>query len=168
MDLAAIVLAGEVLFEFINKLYITRLGKAAVVFILVGTIFFAFYKSWQAKPFVGPEELREIKSLSEITEKNAYVMAVASYYSPWVYGFSQRKTIAPGLFEHNKWDLLTWQTFWFTPNLELRHQLLNKYEKPLYIFTGDKIGKMDFSADKAFVRISPRVWRYKGEAKEVK
>ena len=115
------------------------------------------------KPLISNAELAEIESLSGIAKENDYVMAVTSYYSPWVYGFSGRKAITPRLFEYDKWSVLKWKTFWSTGNLELRHQLLDEYEKPLYVFIGDRAGRMDFSSDPAFIRISQRIWRYSGD-----
>jgi len=163
LDLVAIVLAGDILADFTNRFFSWRWwGKAILGLLLIAGVFMAFYSAWQFQPLVYPDELAEIKSLARVTEPNALVMTVSSYYSPWVYGFGQRKTIAPGLFEYNKWDLKKWQTFWLSNNQELRHQFLDEYQKPLYIFIGDKMGRMDFSGDAAFQKIGPRIWQYIG------
>jgi len=87
-------------------------------------------------------------------------MATDSFYSPWVYGYSERKTIAPGLFEHNKWNKERWAAFWFSPDLDLRYYLLDMYEKPIYLFVGDRQPQMDFSNDPRFEKISKRIWKY--------
>jgi len=161
-DLVAIILAGPVFSDFINKLSENRFGKIISTILILGSIASALFFVLKTEPLVKAEELKEIKSLSLKTEKNAYVMATSSYYSPWIYGYSGRKTIAPGLFEYDKWDLDKWRNFWFNSNLNLRYSLLNEYEKPLYIFTGEKSGQMDFSSDKAFSKISDKIWKYNG------
>ena len=112
------------------------------------------------KPLISQEELSEIMSLSNLVKEDELVMATDSYYSPWVYGFSGRKTIAPGLFEYNKWNRDKWAAFWLSPDLKLRHFLLDEYKGPIYIFVGDKQHPMDFSDDPRFTRRSKRIWKY--------
>jgi hypothetical protein len=160
LDIIVVILSGIALSNILYKIWPNLFGKIAVVILATGAlyIFSIFFQA--AKPLINNEELAEIKSLSIITEKNNFVIVANSYYSPWVYGYSERKTIAPGLFEYNKWNKKEWEAFWFSSDLTLRHRLLDEYEKPIYIYTGDKGGKMDFSGDVRFEKISKRVWKY--------
>lgn len=161
LDLVAIILAGETLFYFVSKLYAARSARLVLLIFLMALAASSFYQAWQAKPWVSKEELAEIKSLEQLTEPNSFIMAVSSYYAPWIYGFSNRRVIAPGMFEYNQWNVLKWQAFWTSNNQELRHQFLDEYQKPLYIFTGDRAA-MDFSNDPGFVKIDKWIWRYIG------
>lgn len=162
LDVIAIIFAGITVSNFTDRLWSFNLGKIAVILLLVTGIFGSIYQSIATEPLIKKEELQEIKSLSSITEPNAYVMVVTSYYSPWVYGYSNRKTIAPGLFEHDKWDLMKWKIFWSTSNINIKRKLLDEYDKPLYIYVGDVVGKMSFKNDPGFQKVSKRVWKYIG------
>jgi uncharacterized membrane protein len=65
-------------------------------------------------------------------------MSTSSTYSPWLLGYSERKTIAPGLFDYNKHSQEQWIVFWTTEDINQIQQFMNVYEKPLYIFIGQK------------------------------
>ena len=163
LDIIIIILAGVGVKFFVSKFLSNKIGKVGILIFLLGALYVFGASVKNIKPLISNQELEEIRSLAQITEQEAFVMAISSYYSPWIYGYSQRRTIAPGLFEYNKWDLMTWQTFWTTDNLELRHQLLDQYERPVYVFIGDRVGQMDFSNDLSFVKISKRIWKYGAE-----
>ena len=77
---------------------------------------FAFKESINSKPLIDNNELNSI-SLLQSTEQNAFVMSTSSYYSPWIQGWSQRKTIAPGMFDYDDHTKEEWITFWSTSNL---------------------------------------------------
>ena len=94
------------------------------------------------------------------TENDAFVMATHSYYSPWVLGYSERKTIAPGLFEYNKWDVKQWREFW-SSDAEKAIEMLNDYERPLYIHSGSVKGTMNLTKfeDECFEEFNEKVWK---------
>ena len=164
LDVIVIILAGFAISQILGKTFQSYHSKLAVLLFLFGTIYFLFNNVITTKPLISQEELNEIKSLAIITKENTFVMATNAYYAPWVYGYSQRRTIAPGLFEHdNKWAKEEWNIFWFTDDLEIRHKLLDRYERPLYIFVGDRQEdlKLKFEEDPTLVKESPRVYKYK-------
>jgi len=160
LDVIVIILAGISASYILARFLPTWTGKAAICILLIGAVYILGTVVLNKKPLISQEELAEIKSLSNLAKKDEYVMATDSYYSPWIYGYSERKTIAPGLFEHNKWNKEKWAAFWFSPDLGLRHFLLDEYEKPIYLFVGDRQHQMDFSNDPRFEKISERIWKY--------
>jgi len=160
LDIIVIILAGISASYILAKFLQSLAGKAGVLILLMGAIYILGTVVVHKKPLISNEELAEIKSLSFIAKEDEYVMATDSYYSPWLYGYSGRKTIAPGLFEHNKWNREKWNIFWFTDNNEIRCILLDEYQKPIYIFVGDKQKKLDFSNNPRFEKISKRIWKY--------
>ena len=160
LDIIVIILAGVGASYILAKFLPALTGKIAISILLIGAVYILGTVVINKKPLIRNEELAVIKSLSSLAKEDEYVMATDSYYSPWIYGYSGRKTIAPGLFEYNKWNKEKWAAFWFSPDLDLRHFLLNDYEKPIYIFVGDRQHQMDFSNDSAFERISKRIWKY--------
>ncbi len=89
------------------------------------------------KPLITESQLDLIKELQN-TEPDAYAMSWSSEYSPWILGYSERKTIAPGLFDYNKWNLEQWNQFWSTQDKEETIELMSVYDKPIYLFIGNR------------------------------
>lgn len=135
LDLALIMMAGigfSVLIK--NK---RNLGIFILCILLCSGSILAFKESASSNPLINENELDTIKQLS-ITEENAYVMSTSSIYSPWLLGYSERRTIAPGMFDYNKHTEEEWRVFWKTQNIEDIKNFMNVYKKPLYIFIGQK------------------------------
>jgi len=70
-------------------------------------------------------------------QKSEYVITFSNKYSPWLYGYTDKKIIAPGMFEHNKWNYAEWQVFWYGRDREKIIELLNRYNTPLYLFLNE-------------------------------
>lgn len=135
LDVAMIILASLGFYELIrsNK----RIGTAILLILFFTSLFTMNQNAIDAKPLISEKELDIIKQFND-TESNAYVMSTSSYYSPWILGYSGRKTIAPGLFDHDKWDINEWKIFWATSDKEAAVRMLGMYERPLYIYLGEK------------------------------
>ncbi|MCD4759906.1 EpsG family protein [archaeon] len=114
-----------------------RLGTIITILLLLSAGILATQEAINAKPLISEEELNTIQYLQN-TEENAYVMSTTSIYSPYIIGYSNRKTIAPGLFDYNKHNQTQWATFWKTKNLKEIKKFLDEYNKPLYIFIGQQ------------------------------
>jgi len=163
LDIITIILAGVGGSYILVRLWPSLIGKVAITVLLIGAGYILTIVVLNKKPLISEEELAEIKSLAYIAKEDEYVMATDSYYSPWVYGYSERKTIAPGLFEHNKWNLAEWNAFWRSRDATLYYILLDKYPSPIYIFVGDKQIQLDFTGVAGFERISKRIWKYENK-----
>jgi hypothetical protein len=135
LDIGLIILAG-IGFSLIIKNY-KKIGTIITIILLLSAGILVTQEALNTKPLIDNEEFDTIRYLNT-TEENSYVMATASLYSPYVLGYSGRKTIAPGLFEFNKHDKKQWIEFWTTKDIEKIKQFLNEYEKPLYIHIGEK------------------------------
>jgi len=136
LDIALVLLAG---FGFY---YLIRYNKFFGVLILVLLASSAFYVTYQVtahtEPLIDEEELSYISELQKVNE-DAYVMTIHNFYSPWVVGYSGKKTIAPGLFEYDKWNYTQWKKFWSNSDPEVTSEMLKEYDKPIYIYIGKKI-----------------------------
>ena len=144
MDIVMLILAGYGLYTIMQSK--KKLGIAITVLLIASALYISLNESIRTRPLIGNEELGIIKALNN-TEENSYVMATSSYYSPWVLGYSGRRTIAPGLFDYNKWNYGQWVEFWTGSNST--EELLSVYGKPLYIFVG-RIQKMDIFNNSCF------------------
>jgi len=133
LDLIVVVIVAIGLLEVIKD--DKKIGILAVLLIFGFLSYNVFGEALTAKPLISEKELNEIKTL-QTTEKDALVMATHKQYSPWVLGYSNRKTIAPGIFEENKWNLAKWNEFWAS-DAERAKIMLKDYERPLYIHVGN-------------------------------
>ena len=133
LDLFLIILSG-IGFSILIQ-YKKKLGTIITIILLISAGVLVTQEALNSKPLINNQELEAVQYLQN-TEENAYVMATTSLYSPYVLGYSGRKTIAPGLFEYNKHDKQEWINFWTTKNIEEVKQFLNEYQKPLYILIG--------------------------------
>lgn len=149
---------------------ITRLlknveGRVMLTLLLLGFILFNGYTVWSQKPQVYPDELAEIRAIDTIADPYDYAMTTESIYTPWVQAFSNRTTIDPGFLPTNQWNYSMWKEFWYGKSNNRRHELLQMYDRPIYIFVGsivpdDALYKSFISSDPYFVQVSPHVWLY--------
>ena len=135
LDIALIILAAFG-FSIIIK-HKKKLGIIILIIMLSSAAFVTFNEAINTNSPITQPELQTIEYLQN-TEENAFVMATSSTYSPWVLGYSNRKTIAPGLFDYNQHNEDQWNKFWTTNNINEIRTFLDVYEKPLYIFIGQK------------------------------
>ena len=133
LDLIVVVIVAIGLLEVIKD--DKKIGILAVLLIFGFLSYNVFGEALTAKPLISEDELSEIKTL-QTAEENALVMATHKQYSPWVLGYSDRRTIAPGIFEENKWNLAKWNEFWAS-DTERAKIMLKDYERPLYIHVGN-------------------------------
>lgn len=135
LDLTLILFASYGFYLMIeNK---KKLGAILAIILLLSLGIFAMKESINSKPLINEQELEAITQLS-LTSNNSWVMSTSSYYSTWIQGYSERKTIAPGLFDYDNHSKIEWNTFWTTNNLSDIKTFMKDYEKPLYIFIGQR------------------------------
>lgn len=135
LDIAMIIFASIGIVELLkqNKRY----GTVIIIILFFSSILMMNQNIIYEKPLISEKELNVIKQFNNV-ENDAYVMSISSYYSPWILGYSGRSTIAPGLFGHNNWNYSEWNKFWGTDKKETAINMLDVYEKPLYIYIGEK------------------------------
>lgn len=130
LDIVFILAASIGIVHTLGK---TRLSVGIICVLFASSGLMAYNFISDSKPLLNNIQLESIIKISNVTEEDAYVMATTSYYSPWILGYSGRKTIAPGLFDYDKWDYNEWLTFWSGKSIK---SLMKRYEKPLYVFIG--------------------------------
>ena len=133
LDLIAVIIIAIGLLEIVKD--DRKIGILSILIIFFFLSYNVFGEALTVKPLISEQELNEIKELQK-TEDEAFVMVTHKNYSPWILGYSERKTIAPGLFEYNKWNLQQWQDFWQSDS-EKAKEMLKDYERPLYIHAGN-------------------------------
>lgn len=158
LDLAAIILAGAALAYLLSR-YAPKHAFAFLFGLLVIGLFIALPYTTSRPQLITPSELAAIKKIDGSTETLAYILNLNSIYAPWLEGWSNRKTISPGL-TRDKWSYENWQIFWANNDLPAQKKLLAMYGgTPLYLF----IGNFNFGfvpSTECFTRINYNLYRY--------
>lgn len=150
LDLAMILLAAPVIGEIIVKILPVPFYKGDnykkniylyyfyIAIFISSTLFIGIKTSCNTAPEISQSELNEIKELAKAPQGS--VLAISSSQSPWIYGWTNHRIIAPGLFE-NQWPYEVWNEFWNQNSPEWfqrKKELMALYNRgPLYIFTGN-------------------------------
>ena len=135
LDIALIILASVSFAMLIKEK--KKLGIVLLIVLLFSAGIMNLNYSLNSKPLISQTQLDLIQQLSQ-TEQNSWVMSISSQYSPWLQGYSGRKVIAPGLFDYNLWTEAQWQEFWTTQDKNETISLMSVYNKPIYLFIGNK------------------------------
>jgi hypothetical protein len=135
LDIAVIILAAiGIEYTLLNRERIWRaVGRGAGIILLAAALIPTINSTTDARTLITEEQLEAVEWLKDNTEENAYVLATTND-APWVLGWSERRVIAPGLFE---WDLYTeeeWGIFFNTDNPEVANQFLDRYDSQVYIY----------------------------------
>lgn len=131
------------------------------VYALLLLTFIGVFVSKTGKPEIFDDEISEIMMLRQ-TEPEAWVLVTDEKYMPYVYGWSERKTIAPGYGQYDIfWTIPQWHEFWESNDREKEKELLMKLPKPLYIYRGDRVTPVytDYTSP-CFEKINWRTFRF--------
>ncbi len=153
IDIFAILLAAPVLARLK-----THLRYIVLAILLVSNIYFVYT---QSEALILTDEFEEIKLL-QTTEPDSYILVADNEYTPWVYGYSERRSITPGFGQYDVyWNYDQWNQFWLSNNRDVEKELLDKLPTPLYIYLGDRQRKIQFKPEGAcFTRFSWHVYKY--------
>lgn len=161
LDLFFILFAGvgaSLLYRwFSGRLWQKAIWAAVGVFLLFNIVL----ESWTTYPLLPPLEAARIGTLCKLPKK-VLVMTSDSFYSPWLRGYSCHETIAPGLFELNRWNYEGWSDFWSGKKelIEKKMSELSVYQQPIYIFIGEFQPKMNFDDFSGFGKVQSYLWRW--------
>ena len=150
LDIFTVVLAGYTLEKISHKPFKTIYSCLLIIFALV-------YVFRTSPALIANDEFNEIKLLST-TPVNAIILVTDNEYTPWVYGYSNRKAIAPGFGENDiYWSKTDWNKFWAGQD---QIELLKKLPQPLYVWSGDKSASTFTPTENCFTRFSWHVWQF--------
>ena len=136
LDILLIIFAGAGLnYGFLeSKLISKKLASAAVILLLASSGIILLEQVSHARPLVNEDQLEAVRWLALNTEPDAYVLAT-SYDAPWVLGWSERRVIAPGLFQWNIYNEQKWIEFLRTGDPEIAKEFLEPYNSSnIYVY----------------------------------
>ncbi len=135
LDIAVVILATiGIDYTLLNRERIWRVvGIGAGIILLVAALIPTINSATDAEPLITEEQLQAVEWIKENTEENAYVLATTND-APWVLGWSDRRVIAPGIFEWDLYEKEEWDIFFNTDDPEVAKQFLDRYDSPVYIY----------------------------------
>ena len=135
LDIAVVILAAVGIdYTLLNRERVWKtVGIGAGIILLVATVIPTINSVTDAEPLITGDQLQAVEWISENTEENAYVLATTND-APWVIGWSERRVIAPGLFEWDLYEKEEWDVFFNTDDPEVAKQFLDRYDNPVYIY----------------------------------
>ncbi len=140
LDVVLIILSGKGFSIWFNDK--NKIKYLFIILLFLTSLIAINNESFMTKPLISKAGFELIKSIDYSVEKDARIMSISKEYSPWIKGYSERKTIAPGLFDENVWDESKWKIFWSINKVNQTKELMSVYKKDstqIYIFSGVKI-----------------------------
>ncbi len=161
-DLTLILFAGYGV-SFVTKHYKNKrfIRPLMVIYACMLIAFIGIYVGKTGKPEIFDDELNEIMMLRQ-TEPESWVLVTDEKYMPYIYGWSERKTIAPGYGEYDTfWTIPEWHEFWESNDQRIEKQLLMLLPQPLYIYKGDRATPVytDYTSP-CFEKVNWRTFRF--------
>ncbi len=155
-DIFALILAGLGASKFFKDF--PKLKYFYIHLVIISISLFVFQYSAAA---INIDEFEEIKLLTT-TPSSASILVTDNEYTPWIYGYTNRRSITPGFGEFDiYWTTYEWQQYWLSGNQTLEISLLQKLPQPLYIWKGDKNALTKFSLQgPCFERFSWHTYRF--------
>jgi hypothetical protein len=162
IDLIFIFFAAAFLEEYLPKIKKFLIGKIIIFLFFAALAAQIFFYMYTREPLISKDDFLSMKQLNKLPYES-YIMTISTHYAPWLYGFTNKKIIAPGMFEANLWNEEEWKIFWLTENNFERIELLKRYKQPLiFIYLGER--DMDFdlkiSSNKHFEQINQNLWKF--------
>ncbi len=141
LDIILIILSGYAVSILIQENKKATIALLAIILITMsaGTITVAL----QSSPHISQEELAFISSIKETTEENSSIISNMVEDAQLLQAYSNRTVIAPGLFGHGNWTLTQWKRYWTADSFSNVKDLMSNYQKPLYIYLGEKTKRGD-------------------------
>ncbi|MFC1948304.1 hypothetical protein ACFLXY_10350 [Chloroflexota bacterium] len=168
LDIIMIILAALGIERTLLNREVTNrvLGSAAVIILLIATLLPTINKAINTEPLITEKQLDVIEWMSENTEEDAFILAT-SYDAPWVLGWSNRRVIAPGLFEWNAQNKQEWFDFFKANDPIEAAEFLSLYEGTIYIYHShnhnNNLGLEKFSGEpfELIIEYDAVVYRYR-------
>lgn len=136
LDTALLILSGISINALIERK--RKFGVVVLCILLLAGGILIVKESLSSRPLISEDGLRLIEKIGDVTEENAKIVVLSSEYSPWVLAYSNRETIAPGLFDANVWSEEEWNEFWNTDDKDRTVGLVGRYSGEIYLFAGTK------------------------------
>jgi len=148
LDIAIVIMAAVgIEYSLLQKKGILMAASsAAIVLIVIVSVYPTLTEAYEIKPRLNTDQLQALEWIKHNSEHDAFVLATSSD-APWVLGWSERKVVAPGLFD---WYIQTkeeWFNFFESDDPEVAKQFMEAYDGPVYIFCSNNPGT-DLDPDK--------------------
>lgn len=148
MDLLLMPFAAYFLVIVFHKWLKNSLFKKIMAgFLMAGILVTTFFYYKTTLPALTDYEIYALEFINEQDEGD-YVFVTDTRYAPWFYGFSNKITMAPGIFE-SVWNFDTWNTYHAAKVPERVAMLANLAEKygTFYLFEGINQADLNYESE---------------------
>lgn len=138
LDLVLIIMASFGFSVLIKEK--KKFGIVILLILLVSAGILIFKEAQNTFPLISEQDFLVIKQFQQ-TPLNSCAMSTSSSYSPWIIGYSERKTIAPGLFDYDLNNETQWIDFWQTTDINKVKSFMTAYKSyncPIYLLIGEQ------------------------------
>lgn len=132
LDLILIIFAGALLSDWLASLWKYKIIKIAVMVFCVFTVFSISRYAYLKQPLISADEFAAVQAAGLTNAE--YILSSSSRYAPWLYGWTDKKIIAAGMFENNLWTYDEWLIFWQGEDSEKIKELMARYGGQVYVF----------------------------------
>jgi hypothetical protein len=132
LDLMLIMFASAFLADWLSSLWKFGIIKIAIILFCMFTVFSISRYTYLKQPLISVAEFAAVQAAG--LTKSEYILSASSRYVPWLYGYTDKKIIAAGMFEFNKWTYDEWLIFWLGEDQGKIKELLGRYQGEVYIF----------------------------------
>ncbi len=141
LDIVMVILAAVGIdYTLLRRQKVGKMVTAtAGILLLVVTGLPTVHNVNNARPMITEEQLGAVEWTRENAEADAYVLATSSD-APWALGWSQRRVIAPGLFEWDVYGKEEWFSFFKMIDTDAASKFLDVYDSPIYIYHSKTMG----------------------------
>ncbi len=135
LDIVLIILASAgIYYAFLKSRDAPRyIAVAAVCLLVFASGIITLKSAYTSKPLINEKQLNTVEWISSNTPPDSYVLAT-SYDAPWVLGWSNRRVLAPGMFEWDNSGKEKWLRFLATNDSSEAGNFLKKHDAKVYIF----------------------------------
>lgn len=137
LDIGLLVYSGYAFDIFIQKISSQISWKYGKFFVWLFFSLLAiclFFASAAEKPLITAGELEKIEAMKSVRPE-IKIFTYNSYYTPWLYGFSGHKVVAPGWGDEGR-TFNEWQAFWASDAAGKR-KYIDGFHQLLYIYNSD-------------------------------
>jgi hypothetical protein len=138
LDIMVIIFASIAIFDFLNvckeKIKNRVLYYLVLMLFILFPIFLLAYEVMEKRPLIDKNSINKIREINLVLS-DVKLFTYNSYYTPWLYGFSGHKIIAPG-WGDKEWNYEQWKIFWNVNNDE-KKKMLNNIDEPLLIMNNE-------------------------------
>jgi hypothetical protein len=146
-DIFAILMAAYAIVYIIAKLpKLWGISLVAWFFLIQWCLYVTHAHEYLSRHSISREEFDIVENLDILLTDDSAILSTHRFYTPWLLGYSDRRTLAPWMLNDQIWDEETWNRFYFDSSDSGRCDMIQAYRTvapKLYVFVWDQQPPLD-------------------------